>query len=391
MPANPWIASLADAFINNALSALGAGVRAMENPGEFLRDDLPNGTDGLTRWIQDRNRRACRRHARNEAAGLYSNLGALRRPRYAHCGPYLDSINEGPSGSGSYGPPFTGGQCSGTIYEVIATFNLGTDVPGGCSAPFDQAINGAMGVVGPIEGLTLGSAPADGAQFPRKTAKLNHGNNQQIDLGQTFGGCNLPFVVIKSVTPMHEGPNNCGNPPNEYNPPSWPPNLPSLPPPEIAPPGGDGDDDIEVDPDGNWRICENGDCTPSFTPGGGGAPGDPGGEEDGDPQETNPNDPNNPNEVSGCVEDGNVLVGLKIEFIQIDPNSSGSNGIHYRVGWIFMGPGEDKLDLVHDGKTMEDGQFIIPDSSDCTCYKVRANMGWRLRVQAYSKPIPEEN
>ena len=80
MPANPWIASLADAFINNALSALGAGARAMENPGEFLRDDLPEGTDDVTLWIQDRNRRACRRHARNEAAGLYSNLGALPGP-----------------------------------------------------------------------------------------------------------------------------------------------------------------------------------------------------------------------------------------------------------------------------------------------------------------------
>ena len=386
-----WLGNLADTFLRTATSALTSGAKALINPGAYLRDDLPAEADEVTKWIHDRNRRACRRHARNEAAGLYSDLGALRRPRYGHCKPYLDSIGEGPTSSGSYGPPFTGGQCSGTTYQVIATFNLGTDVPGGCSAPFDQAINGVFGVAGPIKGITLGSAPPDGAQLPRKTAKLNHGNNQQIDLGTTFGGCNKPFVVIKSVTPMYNGPNNCGDPPNEYNPPTWPPNLPSLPPPTIAPPGGDGDDDIEIDPDGNWRICENGDCTPWFPPGPGDGPDSGGGpgEEDGDPQETDPNDPDNPNEVSGCVDEGRILTGVQIEVTQAPPNYQGLGSIYYKSCWVWMGPNSELLDMVPDGKHIENGQFVIPDGPDCTCFKVRANPGFRVSVQAYSRPKEE--
>lgn len=389
--ADSWISNLADTFKNTSTSALGAGFRALRDPSGFLKDELPPEADDLTKWIQDRNRRACRLHARNEAAGLYSDLGALRRPRYGHCTPYLDSINEGPTSGGSYEPPFTGGQCEGTIYQVIVTLTLGTDVPGGCDPPFDISVNGAFGVPGPIRGLSLGSVVIPGANLPGKSAALNYGQNQQISLGTTFGGCNTPFAVIKSVTRLSGNPDTCGDPPPEYRPPSYPPNLPPLPPTTVAPPGGDGGDDIQVDPDGNWRICENGECTPWFPPGGGSGPDSGGGpgEPDGPPQETDPNDPDSPNEVSGCVEEGNVLTGIKIQFTQIPPHQSPLGDIYYRVGWIWMGPDSQKLDLVADGRTMQDGQFVIPDSRDCACYKVRANAGWRLSVQAYSRPKEE--
>lgn len=388
---NSWISNLADTFRDTATSALGAGFKALRDPGGFLRDELPPETDGLTKWIQDRNRRACRQHARNEAAGLYSDLGVLRRPRYGHCKPYLDSINEGPTTGGSYGPPFTGGQCSGTIYQVIVTYNLGTGAPGVCSAPFDQPVNGVNGVPGPIRGITSQGVVIPGSSTPGIQSFLNHGNNQQISLGQTFVGCSLPHVVIKSVTRLSGNPDTCGNPPNEYKPPKYPTGLPPLPPPTIAPPGGDGSDDIQVDPDGNWRICENGDCTPWFPPGGGSGPDSGGGpgEPDGDPEETDPNDPDNPNEVSGCVADGNLLTGIKINFIEIPPHQAPLGDIYYRVCWVWMGPDSDKLDMIIDGRTMRDGQFVIPDSRDCTCYKVRANAGWRLEVQPYSRPKEE--
>ena len=400
MPANSWISNLADAFVNNALSALGAGGRALENPGEFLRDDLPDGTDGLTLWIQDRNRRACRRHARNEAAGLYSNLGALRRPRYGHCKPYLDSINEGPTSSGSYGPPFTGGQCPiayNIAYSGVAISNPNAQGQGG-GAVFNfvgQSQGFNKYPVGPILGIKIGTSIQ---------ADCGQSNGLQIHVVTAGGivgfGCFDPphqpsvyvpkSVQFTSITPSNsQQQDSCGNPPNQYNPPTWPPNLPSLPPPTVAPPGGDGGDDIEVDPDGNWRFCENGDCTPWFTPGGGGAPGYPGGEEDGDPQETNPDDPDDPNEISGCVEDGNVLVGLKIGVIEHPITYDGNDSIYYRVGWIWMGPNENQLDLTVDGATIRDGQFVFPDSPDCSCYTVRANPGFRLSVQAFSRPREE--
>ena len=358
----------------------------MENPGEFLRDDLPEGTDGLTLWIQDRNRRACRRHARNEAAGLYSNLGALRRPRYGHCAPYLDSINEGPTSSGSYGPPFSGGQCSAN-YRVFATRNL---TPGNavgqniCNTTPNIEITPNGGLLGPIRGIRTATTIIAG--IPAEEAFLKYGNNQEFSLGGRFQGCLSPFFGITSLQRIDGNPDNCGDPPNEYNPPTWPPNLPSLPPPTVAPPGGDGGDDIEVDPDGNWRFCENGDCTPFFPPGGGGGgPGEP----DGDPQETDPNDPDNPNEVSGCAEDGNVLTGVQIDIIQEPPNYQGLGNIYYRSCWVWMGPSSGLLDMVSDGKAIESGQFVIPDSRDCVCYKVRANPGFRVSVQAYSRPKEE--
>lgn len=391
MPANPWIASLADAFINNALSALGAGARALENPGEFLKDDLPPGTGGLTLWIQDRNRRACRRHARNEAAGLYSDLGALRRPRYNHCRPYLDSINEGPEG-GDYGPPWSGagGQCSGKIYASKISVQTGSYSAIDGSLILGQVINSDVPcsfspLIGPV-GLSSGT-DSQGLKFWRFEGANNTSG------ASVFTGADYAALISAELTlcPNQGTEEGCAPPPNDYRPPTYPPNLPPLPPPDVAPPGGDGGDDIEVDPDGNWRFCENGDCTPWFTPGGGGSPADPGGEEDGDPQETNPNDPNNPNEISGCVEDGNVLVGLKINVLEYPITYQGSGDIFYRVGWVWMGPNANQLDMTVDGGTLRDGQFVFPDGPDCTCYTVRANPEFRLSVQAFSKPREENN
>lgn len=388
---NPWISNLADIFRYTAISALGAGFRALRDPGGFLRDELPPEADGLTKWVQDRNRRACRQHARNEAAGLYSDLGALRRPRYGHCKPYLDSINEGPISGGSYSPPFTGGQCS-VAYRVFTRSFVTPGNAVGQNVCTDLGIGQVTpnsGVLGPIKGIRIQSTTVGG--FPAELSFLQYGNNQELQLGSRFQGCLQPSHQITSIIRVDGQPDNCGDPPSEYKPPKYPTGLPPLPPPTIAPPGGDGSDDIQVDPDGNWRICENGDCTPWFPPGGGGGPDSGGGpgEPDGDPQETDPNDPDNPNEVSGCVGGGNLLTGLKINFTQIPPHQAPLGDIYYRVCWVWMGPDSDKLDLVIDGRTMQDGQFVIPDSRDCTCYKVRANAGWRLEVQAYSRPKEE--
>lgn len=391
MPANPWIASLAGAFIDNALSALGAGVRALENPGEFLRDDLPPGTDQVTLWIQDRNRRACRRHARNEAAGLYSNLGALRRPRYNHCRPYLDSINEGATG-GDYGPPWSGagGQCSGKKYASKISVQTGSYSAIDGSLILGQVINSDVPcsfspLIGPV--ILSSGTTSQGSKFWRFEGANNTSG------ASVFASSDYAALISSELTlcPNQGTEEGCPPPPNDYRPPTYPPNLPPLPPPEVAPPGGDGNDDIEIDPDGNWRICENGDCTPWFAPGGGGTPGNPGGDPDGDPQETDPEDPDNPNEISGCVGDGNVLVGLKINVLEHPITYDGSSDIYYRVGWIWIGPNEDQLDLTVDGATIRDGQFVFPDGPDCSCYTVRANPGFRLSVQAFSRPREENN
>lgn len=388
-----FLNGLAEIFRDSALSALGAGFQAMEDPQSFLRDDLPSDASSEAKWIQSRNRRACRQHARNEAAGLYSDLGALRRPRYERvCRPYLDSINEGPTSEGSYGPPFTGGQCSNRNYEVFAVMNIGSGLPGDCTTFPNRRITPVGGVIGPIRGIRYGSGFATDGVTPVQTAVLLHGQNQEFDLGARFLGCPLPYYSDISVVAQGSGPDNCGNPPGEYTPPGYPTNLPPIGPPDTdnPPPGGDGEDDVEVDPDGNIRICENGDCSSPTSPGGGGDPSEDPGEEDGGPQE---NDPNNPgdDDITGCASEGQILTGIKIEITQTPPAEvPGAGGLYRKVCWVWMGPRQDQLDLVVDGRYLEDGQFVIPDSNNCRCYKVRPSPLWGLRVQAYSRPEKED-
>jgi hypothetical protein len=195
-----------------------------------------------------------------------------------------------------------------------------------------------------------------------------------------------------SVTRCDGQPDNCGNLPNEYNPPTYPPDLPPIGPPDTStpPPGGDGGDDVTVDPDGNIRICENGDCSDPFSPGGGGGdPSEDPGEEDGDPKENDPTDPND-DTIEGCAKEGHILTGIKINFTQIPQNVSGPLDYYYRVCYVGFGPSLDLIDLVIDGKLVRDGQFVIPDSEFCKCFRVVVSPGWGLSVQAYSRSEKEE-
>ena len=363
-------------------------VGALQGASDFLRDDLPSATPGVTKWVQEVGRRACRNYSRQRGAIPFLTSD----PSWdGICSGYWDAINEGPTSGGSYEPPFSGGQCSGTIYQVIVTLTQGTDVPGGCDPPVDISVNGVFGVPGPIRGLSLGSVVIPGANLPGKSAALNYGQNQQISLGTTFGGCNTPFAVIKSITRLSGNPDTCGDPPPEYRPPSFPPNLPPLPPPTNPAPGLGDNWEVNILPDGNLEICIGGECSTSTPPNGGGGPDSGGGpgEPDGPPQENDPNDPNDPNEITGCVQEGAVLTGLRIELTDIPSGSKVTDGNYYGVCWVYMGPDSDKLDLISDGRWVYDGQFFLPDSDSCTCYKVKIRYPWGIRVQAFSRPKEE--
>jgi len=396
-----FLNGLAEIFKDSALSALGAGFQAMEDPQSFLKDDLPQDASPLAKWIQSRNRRACRRHARNEAAGAYSNLGALRRPRYERvCRPYLDSINEGPETDGSYSPPFSGGQCSGKIYStsISATIcyrpaptlqNPNPEII--CIQSTDTRACGTnRAITGPIQ--LVQNEFSNGAT---RTYFKGQGPNIGAEVSITAGPDQEARITVNSALVTlcpGQGADDCGDPDNEYEPPRYPPNLPPIGPPDTdnPPPGGDGEDDVEVDEDGNIRICENGDCSSPTSPGGGGDPSEDPGEEDGDPQE---NDPNNPQDgdITGCASDGQILTGIKIEINRIPVGENpGSGGFYRNVCWIWMGPSQDQLDLVADGRYLEDGQFVIPDSNNCRCYRVRPSPLWGLSVQAYSRPEKED-
>lgn len=351
----------------------------------FLKDELPTEASGAQKFTQEFGRRACRKYAR--ARGTLA--GVSYSPIWSTvCDPYLDSINEGPTTGGSYGPLYPGGQCA-VAYRwntISKRYNPNT-------GQLVQEITGTAGdYLGPLTWSVLPDIVSFGDTISRRQVTYNGGNlvyfvkevNQYGQLESTY--------EIENIRRADGQPDNCGNQPdNNYTPPSFPPNLPSLPTPTNPAPGFGNNWEVNILPDGKVQFCLASDCSDGVPPNGGGGPDSGGGpgEPDGDPQETDPNDPNNPNEVSGCVEDDRLLTGLKIEVTQAPPNYQGLGTIYYRSCWVWMGPGLDLLDMVIDGRTLESGQFVIPDNDDCTCFKVRANPGFKVSVQAYSRPKEE--
>ena len=394
-----FLSGLSEIFINSAISALGAGFQAMADPQAFLKDDLPANADPIAKWIQSRNRRACRIHARKEAAGAYSSLGVLRRPRFERvCGPYLDSIGEGPTG-GSYAPPFTGGQCS-FAYKISYAIPVSYAPPS--NQPDEIFTGGSVGTnkypIGPILGISMKpSTPNSGCglnphlQVTVSTATGDYGFGCFAN-PPPAGGLIPGTPYFTSIVPLNQSSvDNCGNPPNQYRPPQYPPNLPPIGPPDTTtpPPGGDGSDDVFVDDDGNIRICENGDCSNPFPPGNGNNPSEDPGEPDGSPKANNPSNPSDLT-IEGCAGTGRILTGIKINFTQIPQAVSGPLDYYRNVCFAGFGPDLNLIDLVVDGKLLKNGQFVIPDSEFCRCYRVVVSPGWGLSVQAYSRPEKTE-
>ena len=382
----------------------------MVDSPQFVRDNLPPEASLGQKFLQETARRACRKYARVRSA----TAGIAYAPVYSNlCDPYLSSINEGPQNSGNNAPPFTGGQCSGVLYQMyyrpLIQAATGLRVAG-FKYPFEYGASGTYGVAAQFGPFTyagqtnyIESTYPDGSKASITNYGIkrgsnvffswvvgsniqieNHPDNPDPKVGFPPSAIDIEFVPVDSSQ-------ECGNPPTVYIPPQYPPGLPPLSPPSNPAPGGGNNWDVNILPDGQINICIGGECSGGTPPDGGGGPDSGGGpgEPDGDPQETDPNDPDNPNEVSGCVEDGNVLTGVQIDIIQEPPNYQGLGTIYYRSCWVWMGPSSGLLDMVSDGKAIESGQFVIPDSRDCVCYKVRANPGFRVSVQAYSRPKEE--
>jgi hypothetical protein len=359
----------------------------------FLRDDLPSDATPFSKATQELGRRACRQVARTPSIA-YGNQMFWS----GMCDPYLDTVNEGPTSDGELGPPFTGGQCQGIKYSVSAS---GTYTQSNqCTNPnspsqqlpwsFSRNCNAVAPIFGPITGTTEFNAGnglvgvrinwinPDGS--PANTALFS--NNCSLKGGYSIN--NL------TVTRCDGQPDNCGNLPNEYEPPRYPTGLPPLSPPTNDLPGlGDGWD-VTINPDGTFNVCVGSECTPDINPdGAGGDPSEDPGEPDGDPKENDPSDPSD-DTIEGCAEEGNILTGIKINFTQIPQNVSGPLDYYYRVCYVGFGPDLDLIDLVIDGKLVRDGQFVIPDSEFCKCFRVVVSPGWGLSVQAYSRPEKEE-
>jgi len=388
----------------------------IQAPG-FLANDLPPSASPAAKFGQELGRRACQRVPRTAGTGGLYGLGVWG---YL-CMPYLDSIDEGPTEPGeNLDPPFTGGQCPGVVYEGWANFRVQTGVVNGVrqyaySPTKQQATLPTLGpiTVGPSETIIGAEPPPNNACYPARPVtytesvaasglgvQYNWRVRQDNVTFEDAPACqSSPWSAINLEFRRQDGqPDTCGDPPGEETSPTFPPNLPPLPPPSTDPPWFDIDWDVTLSPDLDIIFCIGGQCDPPEDPfptaptppppppvdlpGGPGVPTGP-------PQDTDPDSPT-PNEISGCLEPGLVLTGLKVLILDYDSSVGATQGVFRRVAWVWMGPGEGLLDLVEDGANIESGQFIIPDSWDCTCWKVRSNPGFRLRIQPYARTLVTE-
>ena len=364
----------------------------------FLRDDLPADAPGIGKFAQEVGRRACRQYARNR-----ENFGIIAYdPIWSDsCDSYLNSINEGPTSGGSYAPPFTGGQCS-FAYKISYAIPVSYAPPS--NQPDEIFTGGSVGTnkypIGPILGISMKpSTPNSGCgllphlQVTVTTATGDYGFGCFRN-PPPAGGLIPGTPYFTSIVPLNQSSvDNCGNPPNQYQPPQYPPNLPTLPPPTNPGPGFGNNWDVNLNPDGTFEICIAGECSDPIPPGpDDNPPGNPSedpGEPDGSPKANNPSNPSDIT-IEGCAGTGRILTGIKINFTQIPPAVSGPLDYYRNVCFAGFGPDLNLIDLVVDGKLLKNGQFVIPDSEFCRCYRVVVSPGWGLSVQAYSRPEKTE-
>lgn len=363
-----------------------AGPRIVQDTGEILRDGVPIPGYIVPAIGVEIGRRACRRYADN-ASVFDGSTGAAME---SLCRPYLDDIGYGePAGVDL---PFRGGQC---VQKYIVTFSFGGANPG------DN--QGTILVFGPIEGIRE-EPQGDGTN--RVFLRANSGG---IFGGQCFnilGPSGSQDIFLGSYTPASGaapqidgiapcGSDNCGNPPPVVRDPVPPP----VPTPPTAPfnPAPNIDIDIDVDVFSPGVIVFNigtGPITiaPRIGPiGGGGDDGGGGGPPPGDIGDPSaPEDTGDDGVASGCAPDGSVLAGVKINILEPLPQVSQYDEQVWRGAcYVYMGvPGN--LALHPEGVALRDGQFFLPQVENLTCYEVRANTGFNLRVTPYYRALESD-
>lgn len=340
---------------------------------------IPNVGLGLAR-------QACRRYADNPDGLPGSVAAGFERV----CRPYLDDIGYG--APPALEKPFDGGQCPGTRY----TFEWTRSQAGTTLSP------GIFDLVGPLslvkEGDTSGTAVCPpGQSFSQILMK--GANNTSVTL---ISGCDVKAVVT-AVYPTFGGPNNCGSPAPIIRPPVPPVGAPGPvrepynPSPDVdididltIGPGGDinfniGTGPITIDPfggdDGGGDGGDNpGIDQPGTAPSSGLPPGDIG--EPAEPVGTGTN-----GRAAGCAPPNSVLVGIKINILMAPAFGSEYDPLVRRgVCYAYMGT-IGNLALDPSGVALRDGQMLFAPLDNLTCWEVRANTGYILRVTPYYRAL----
>lgn len=331
-------------------------------------------------------RQACRRYADNPNGVPGSVATGFERV----CRPYLEDIGYG--AGPQIKPPFEGGQCP-TVYTG-RVFIGDTEISQGGGAP--RSLTGPLGGVTRTEVVT--NQPASGGVRVTWTFGNDSANNF-LSIQYIPGFTPPPRFTLERADGQ---PDSCGNPPPVVTgpvPPSTPgaPTEPYNPTPDI-----DVDITVDIGPDGDITFDIGG---PSITidPFGGG--GDGGGGEDNpgiDQPGTAPSSGLPPGDIgtpaqpadtgedgiaAGCAPPNSVLVGIKIDILAVTgPVSEYDPLVRRGVCYAYMGtPGN--LALEPSGVALRSGQMLFAPLDNLTCYEVRANVGFSLRVTPYYRAL----
>jgi len=349
--------------------------------GEYIRSGEPQGIVGQIGQAVARS--YCRQYGADPGAAKFGNAARIENA----CRPYLDDIDPG-NGAG-IAIPFEGGQCPGAILiGEIQGINSVTQ------APFSQKFK-TRGPLVSAQTAMAGNFPifqvtSGGTVIP---TALCSGTAPVIGPVQArqFGGTRDPNLTIQSVTVIEICPgslDNCGNPPPVVTQPR-PIGDPTPPPFRFNPdPLVDIDVNVDILPDGTIDIDIGGpiiNVDPFPDSGGGdgdggndpvGGPGSPGG--GGDTGEGG--------DESGGAEDGDELVGVLVQILSAPEGANrffnNAELVYKGAYYVSMGyPGRLGLDM--SGGTAETIQFFHAQQRGLTDYRVRANVGFNLRVTPY--------
>jgi len=359
--------------------------RARDGGPSTIKDGNPTSIPG--KIGQAAARSACRRYGADP-----TSFPANRRERIeAACRPYLDDIAPG-NGAG-IAIPFEGGQCPGAILiGEVQGINSVSQVPfsqkfktRGPLVSAQNAMNGAAPIFQVTSGgsviataLCTGTAPGIGPVQARQ-----------------FGGTRDPNLTIQGVTVTQICPgslDNCGNPPPVIRQPQ--PQPDPTPPPFRFNPGPFVDIDVDVDvlPDGTINVNVGG---PTFNvdPFSG---GDDGGDSGGNDPVGGPGSPGGSGDTGaggsdeGSADEGEELVGVLVQVLSAPEGANrffNNSEIVYRGAYyVAMGyPGRLGLDM--SGGTAETLQFFHAQQRGLTDHRVRANVGFNLRVTPYYREL----
>lgn len=338
-------------------------------------------------------RQACRRYA-DSPDGLPSSVaGAFERV----CRPYLDDIGYGQGPK--LGKPFNGGQCEGS-YLVTATRT--TDLSGTSASTFR-----ARGPIGGVRIRQVSGTNYDWEVFAKNIVQgfstcgtVPDGVARWIRLGGVNSSNGQTSTSITSINPCSNP--DCGNPPPVITAPVAPTGPRPTREPYSPAPGTEIDIDVTIGPTGpiTFNIGTGPITIDPF--GGDGGDGDDGDNPGIDQPGTAPSSGLPPGDIgqpaapadttpggiaSGCAPPNSVLVGIKINIMEPVPDVSQYDPLVFRGAcYAYMGT-VGNLALNPEGVALRNGQMLFAPLDNLTCWEVRANLGFILRVTPYYRAL----